>query len=58
MIGVVKGPLRSFLHRMIGDPDDAGLVQETAIRAYEQVASFSGDASFRTWRDRSPAARR
>lgn len=44
------GPLRSFLHRMICNPDDAAdLAQETAIRAFEAIGSFRGDASFRTW---------
>lgn len=43
-------PLRSYLHRMSGSPDDVDdLVQDTLLKAFEQLAGFRGDASFKTW---------
>jgi RNA polymerase sigma-70 factor (ECF subfamily) len=43
-------PLRSYLHRMVAHPEDAeDVLQETSIRAAEKIASFRGDASFKTW---------
>jgi RNA polymerase sigma-70 factor (ECF subfamily) len=42
--------LRSYLHRMTGSSDDADdLVQDTLLKAYEQLSAFRGDASFKTW---------
>lgn len=42
--------LRSYLLRMSGSPDDADdLVQDTLVKAFEQVAGFRGEASFKTW---------
>jgi RNA polymerase sigma-70 factor (ECF subfamily) len=42
--------LRSYLARMAGSPDDADdLVQDTLLRAFEQLGQFRGEASFKTW---------
>jgi RNA polymerase sigma-70 factor (ECF subfamily) len=42
--------LRSYLHRMTGSPDDAAdLVQDTLVKAFEQIGRFRGDAAFKTW---------
>jgi len=50
LLGRHIGPLRAFLRRLLCDPDDAAdLAQEASLRAYEAIASFRGDASFRTW---------
>lgn len=44
------GALRSYLHRMSGSPDDAeDLVQDALLKAFEQLAGFRGDSSFKTW---------
>lgn len=42
--------LRSLTYRMAGHPDDAeDLRQEALLRAFTQLGSFRGDASFKTW---------
>lgn len=42
--------LHSFAYRMVAHPEDAkDLVQETLLAAHQNIASFRGDASFRTW---------
>lgn len=42
--------LSSYVRRMIGHPEDTrDLVQDTLMRAFESMASFRGDASFKTW---------
>jgi len=50
LVGPHLASLRSYLQRMSGSPDDAAdLVQDTLVKAFEQRASFRGDASFKTW---------
>jgi RNA polymerase sigma-70 factor, ECF subfamily len=42
--------LRSFVLRMVMQPQDAeDLAQDALLQAYEKLAGFRGDSSFRTW---------
>lgn len=42
--------LRAFALRMVMQPQDAeDLAQDTLLQAHERLASFRGDARFRTW---------
>lgn len=43
-------PLRSFVVRMVGQPDDAAdLVQEAQLRAFTRIDTYRRESSFRTW---------
>lgn len=43
-------PVYSFLHRLVGNPEDAeDLAQETFVRAQLALERYRSDASFSTW---------
>ena len=45
-----KDELRSYLYRLLADRADAeDLAQDTFVRAFENIASFEGRASLKTW---------
>jgi RNA polymerase sigma-70 factor (ECF subfamily) len=42
--------LRALTYRLVGHPEDAAdISQETLARAFQQVSTFRGEASFSTW---------
>lgn len=44
------GAVRSFLARMVGQPEDAAdLLQETQLRAFTRLSSYRSDAPFKAW---------
>lgn len=50
LVARYERPLRSYLHRMSGSPDDAAdIYQDTVLKAFEQLPHFRGEASFKTW---------
>jgi RNA polymerase sigma-70 factor (ECF subfamily) len=45
-----RKPLYGYIYRMVTRREDAeDLLQETLMRAIEQIARFRGDASFKSW---------
>jgi RNA polymerase sigma-70 factor, ECF subfamily len=43
-------PVYSFLHRLVGNPEDAeDLAQETFVRAHGALARYRSESSFSTW---------
>lgn len=50
LVGRYKNPLLNFVHRYLGDYDQADdVVQETFIRLYQKSASYRPIAKFSTW---------
>ncbi|MCH9685000.1 MAG: RNA polymerase sigma factor [Deltaproteobacteria bacterium] len=42
--------LRTFIYRLVCQPDDAAdVAQDTLLTAFQKIAGFRGEASFRTW---------
>ncbi|MGH9388977.1 MAG: sigma-70 family RNA polymerase sigma factor, partial [Vicinamibacteria bacterium] len=45
-----RKPLFGYIYRMVtGRADAEDLLQETLVRAIEQIASFRGEAPFKSW---------
>ena len=45
-----RGRIVSLVHRYVkNDADAEDVAQRTLLRAYEKIATFRGEASFRTW---------
>jgi RNA polymerase sigma-70 factor (ECF subfamily) len=45
-----RARLVSLVHRYVKNADDAeDVAQRTLLRAYEKIATFRGEATFRTW---------
>lgn len=46
----VHAALQSFLYRMTASKEDAeDLTQETLLKGFQKIATFRGEASFKTW---------
>lgn len=42
--------LHAFIYRMVAHPEDAkDIVQDTLLSAHQNIASYRGEATFRTW---------
>ena len=50
LVAPLRGPLRSYICRMITSPQDADdLLQEVMVRGLESVAGFRRESGFKTW---------
>lgn len=50
LVAAHVGPLRTFLYRLLCQPEDAAdVAQDALMTAFQKLEGFRGEASFRTW---------